>query len=100
MWNGDGSGQPVVLDVHDRELRMALFDPGGNRVLTASRGIVRIWRLDTDELRALLKAKTKACLDPSFRENYFGEAPEEAWQRYADCERSHGRKAGVPPSQQ
>ncbi len=101
VWAVDGSDQPVVLQGHDHEVLMALFDPGGNRVLTASPDrTVRIWRLDTDELVALIKAGTKVCLDPSFREKYFGEASEEAWPRNADCERSHGRKAEVPPSQQ
>ncbi len=93
VWRADGSGEPIVLEGHDGAVGVASFSPAGDRVLTVSREdhTVRIWRLDTDELIGLIRTATQVCLDPAFREIYLDEEPTEAWQRYAACERSHGR---------
>ncbi|MCP4593441.1 MAG: hypothetical protein GY842_22115, partial [bacterium] len=99
VWKADGSGEPIVLEGHDGGVKVASFSPTGDRVLTVSgqEHTVRVWRLDTNELIGLIRAATKVCLDPTFRETYLDEEPAEAWQRYAACERSHGR---VPASKE
>ncbi len=99
VWKADGSGKPIVLEGHEDYVHVASFSPTGDRVLTASPydHTVRIWRLDTNELIGLIRAATKVCLDPTFRETYLDEEPAVARQRYAACERSHGR---VPASKE
>ncbi len=92
VWRADGSGEPIVLEGHTDELITASFSQSGDRVVTAAAdGTVRVWRLATADLVELLRAATRVCLDPAFRRRTLGEEPRAAFERHAECERSHGR---------
>ncbi len=93
IWNADGSGEPLVLLGHDGPVADASWSPDGQFVVTASEDhTVRVWRLDDVDLKAAVRKRTKICLDPGFREKHLGESETEAYERFAECERSHGRQ--------
>ncbi|HEX5746634.1 MAG TPA: hypothetical protein VFZ09_10335 [Archangium sp.] len=47
VWRADGTGEPVVLEVHEGTVRSVAFSPDGQHVVTASSdGTARVWRAD------------------------------------------------------
>ncbi len=92
IWNADGSGEPIVLQGHERGVVSAMFTPAGDRVVTTSvDGTARVWRVEAQDLIAAIKSRTRICLDADFRERFLGDSPRKARKRWAACERSHGR---------
>lgn len=56
IWKVDGTGAPVVLQVHDEQLFAAAFNPDEREIVTASReGVARIWTKSTRDDPLLLK---------------------------------------------
>ncbi len=94
VWDARCQGAPIVLEGHGKGLWRASFSPDGSRVVTASLdGTARVWTLlDTSEVIAALRAETRVCLDPEFRQKHLGERATEARRRYESCERVYGRR--------
>ncbi len=73
-------------------MEYAEFSPDGRRIVTTSRdGMVRVWRMTWEGLFEYLRTSVKVCLEPEERIAYLGESPSESWERYADCQKRHGR---------
>jgi hypothetical protein len=100
VWNADGSGEPVFLEGHEGPVWAAAFGPDGRRIVTSSADrVVRVWRLwplSWPELLEDLRERTNACLIPAHRRRYLQESPEQARERYEECERSFDRRPARP----
>lgn len=85
-------GEPIVIEGHQGPVSGLAWSPDSQRLVTASRdGSVRISQLDAGDLTARISNVTSACLQVDFRVRRLGESPSEATERYATCERRHGR---------
>ncbi len=83
LWNVDGSDEEVIL--HGATF-VARFDTGGGRIVTGSGdGQVNVWSLDAKHLQAAIAARTRICLDESFRARFLAEDSKTAAAKSAQC---------------
>ena len=93
VWNADGTDQPIVLRGHSSPIDVVAFDPKSQRVITVSiEGDLKIWNLSTEALRKYLESANADCLLPGERAHYLEETSVQAGDRFALCERRHGRE--------
>ncbi len=85
-----------MLRGHEADVSSAEFSTDGTRIVTASAGTVRIWRVDWSTLLALLRSATTVCLTVDDRQRYLGESESEARAAWEACERAHRRTAVRP----
>jgi WD40 repeat protein len=96
IWNLDGSGTSVHLDIGDplslyEGYPLPQFEPIGNRVAIGSGSMPRLYPFDFRSAIASLKSSTTACLTPEQRIHLLGESAPAARNANARCERANGR---------
>ncbi len=89
---GAASGERVLLAGHGGAVLAASWSPDGASFVTTSEDhTARLWSPREKDWSAALRAATRVCLTPSFRQDHLGEPAEQALRLYEECERSHGR---------
>jgi WD40 repeat protein len=84
-WRADTPSHPVVV-WHEGPVNGLDFSPDSNQIVTASDdGTARLWWLSGASLRDQLRAATRHCLRPEFRERYLAEPSVEALRKFESC---------------
>ncbi|WP_437595717.1 hypothetical protein WMF28_24375 [Sorangium sp. So ce590] len=76
--------------------RSAALSADGQRVVTASDEMARVWALSAHARRQALRAATTDCIVHALRRTYLDESDEDARPGDEPCERAHGRTPFTP----
>ncbi len=95
IWDARSGDELARLDEgHTKMVRSAVFSSDGERILTVSQDkTARVWLVPAEiasgkyprYLQSRIRARTRRCLSPDFRQQWLAEEPGEARQEYAIC---------------
>ncbi len=87
IWDAASGEEVATLEGHADAVYGASFSPDGRRVVTASEDrTARIWLARGAPLQALIRERTRVCLDTDFRDKNLGETRDAAEKKQRACE--------------